>query len=538
MKKILFQLLVFLFFHQTTKTQTFGGNGFQTFKGNHLSIPVCSNGKLFNNLTNSNEGFTYRPFGPGSTGNPRALGWMCGLWLGGKDANQNLRLFAPSYNTNGAIENSPGPFSTNANSAFYSRYDRLWNIRKAQIDSHLTFYSSSGYITPEVILNWPGNGNTQNGEAAKLAPFLDFNNNGQYEPQLGDAPIIKGDEAIFFMYNDKFPHEESGGLPINAEIHGMLYVFKTTQNEDFKRTAFLNYEIFNRSTTNYSDFYASVFFDADLGNFNDDYIGCDSTRSLGYFYNGDADDETSTGFGINPPALGIKTLGCPMYGFHGFGSTGFSNDFQADNYYNLMKGLQSDGTPFIYGESILPNGYPTKFEYSDSPNLIGWSEAELGNESGERRIVASLGQSDFLVGQSLSLNIAFFMTAPNLDGGQLASVERAFTLSDNIDAFINAMPSWEYDCKIGIENISEIDILQATISPNPSNSIVNFSTNRNQNQNVTIELFDLSGRKIDQLKGVGNETISWNKGNLAAQIILARISVDSKHSKTYKIVLY
>ena len=41
------------------------------------------------------------------------------------------------------------------------------------------------------------------------------------------------------------------------------------------------------------------------GNYQDDYVGCDVSRGLGYAYNGDALDETNggaQGYGENPPA--------------------------------------------------------------------------------------------------------------------------------------------------------------------------------------------------------------------------------------------
>ena len=42
--------------------------------------------------------------------------------------------------------------------------------------------------------------------------------------------------------------------------------------------------------------------DPDLGNANDDYVGCDTTLSLGFVYNGDNNDES--GYGAAPPAMG------------------------------------------------------------------------------------------------------------------------------------------------------------------------------------------------------------------------------------------
>ena len=45
--------------------------------------------------------------------------------------------------------------------------------------------------------------------------------------------------------------------------------------------------------------------DADLGNYLDDYVGCDVNLGLGFCYNGDAEDEGAQGYGFNPPPIGV-----------------------------------------------------------------------------------------------------------------------------------------------------------------------------------------------------------------------------------------
>ena len=52
--------------------------------------------------------------------------------------------------------------------------------------------------------------------------------------------------------------------------------------------------------------------DADLGNAFDDYTGVDVDRSFGYVYNGDDIDETVSGYGANPPRVGIDFFEGPF----------------------------------------------------------------------------------------------------------------------------------------------------------------------------------------------------------------------------------
>ena len=45
-------------------------------------------------------------------------------------------------------------------------------------------------------------GDTSLGQAPYLAPFVDVDYDGLYNPALGDYPDVMGDQAIFFIFND------------------------------------------------------------------------------------------------------------------------------------------------------------------------------------------------------------------------------------------------------------------------------------------------------------------------------------------------
>ncbi len=140
--------------------------------------------------------------------------------------------------------------------------------------------------------------------------------------------------------------------------------------------------------------------DTDLGNSNDDFVGCDVQRGLGYSYNGDNNDEGSTsgpGYGSQPPAVGIDFFEGPYqdpdginndYGIgenqalNGLGyrnpddeDSAFGIDTIIDNerfgmrrflfhnrntsptgdpdidvhYYNMMQGIWRNGVPMTFG---------------------------------------------------------------------------------------------------------------------------------------------------------------------------------------------
>jgi hypothetical protein len=60
----------------------------------------------------------------------------------------------------------------------------------------------------------------------------------------GDYPLIRGDQALFFIFNDdRNVHSETQGNKLKAEIHGMAYVFDLPGDTAFNNTIFMNYKI-------------------------------------------------------------------------------------------------------------------------------------------------------------------------------------------------------------------------------------------------------------------------------------------------------
>ena len=68
------------------------------------------------------------------------------------------------------------------------------------------------------------------------------------------------------------------------EIRGQAFAFAT--NDELNNMTFYSYEIINRSTYTLTNTFFSQWVDPDLGWADDDYVGCDVLRGLGYCYNG------------------------------------------------------------------------------------------------------------------------------------------------------------------------------------------------------------------------------------------------------------
>ena len=311
-----------------------------TLKNSHASIMTSSSGQLFCdpdeiNIQNYSGRFKL-------SDQPEAmLSLTGGLWIAGySDSRWQLSATNDLGNKH---DFSSGPISVIYDINYLKKYDRVWKVDRQQIELHENRFADPDYVMPEVIGNWPGNGIESHGEAKILAPFTDHNNNGLYEPKYGDVPRIKGDKAIFFMYNDKrgIHNYSSGSTGLGVEVHGMIYTYldsKSIQDSVF----YINYRIYNRTSTSIDSLKMSFWLLHQIGFEEDNAIGCDSVLGLSYYYNTDSHDESDFGFGLNPPALGLMQLGNTFSGFishHLPLSFSMSNRWQPNTYFEYLKYL-------------------------------------------------------------------------------------------------------------------------------------------------------------------------------------------------------
>lgn len=139
-----------------------------------------------------------------------------------------------------------------------------------------------------------------------MAPYVEGGGGVGYQAGQGDYPDIKGDQALWFVYNDIGNiHSETQGVPIGLQLKTTAFAFTT--NDEVNNMTFYTTEISNFGEP-VKDCYFGQWIDPDLGNYADDYVGCDTTRNLGYCYNGDDDDEGILGYGAHPPTVGLDFL--------------------------------------------------------------------------------------------------------------------------------------------------------------------------------------------------------------------------------------
>ena len=206
---------------------------------------------------------------------------------------------------------------------------------------------------------------------------------------------ILGDQQTWAVYNEadsvlKATSEEDAGHtgPLGIEVQQTIFAFN--RQGALGQTIFMRFRMINKGGNQIDSMFVSVWSDPDLGEFTDDLVGCDVSRSLGYVYNATNDDAI---YGTAPPAVGYDFFKGPT-GYQGqeLGLTSFnkySNEAGGDpdqfvQVYNFMRGLNRDGTPVI---NPVTNQVTTFVVDGDPVSASGWLDASPA----DRRLMLSSG---------------------------------------------------------------------------------------------------------------------------------------------------
>lgn len=507
------------------------------------------------------------------------------LWIGGVDNGGNLKVAAMTYRQTGN-DFWPGPLdmtTASIDQTTCSQYDRHWKVTRADVEEYIANCipgsgAIPGYDIPDDIESWPGNGDQSLNQDQYLAPFRDLNNNGTYDVynceypdyditgQLGCQAQLYGDQTLWWVFNDKGNvHSETGGNPIGIEVHAQAFAFAT--NDEINNMTFYKYKIINRSVFQVKDCYFGQWDDSDIGKYNDDYVGCDVVRGLGFSYNGDADDDGQFGYGLNPPAAGLDFFQGPIADA-GDGIDNdrdgaideqgeliimskfvyYNNDFSmignpenAQHIYNYLRGIWKDNTPMVYGGNGHGSGTPCDFMFPGSTDqAIGWGtggvtgnpnvqppwdETSVGNTPADRRYLQSAGPFTLEAGAVNYITIgAVWARASN--GGPTKSVEllkladdKAQSLFDNCFRLIEGPRSPD----VNMVELPNQLILELNSTNVPEQFSETYSGIVLVNGNATPSSIDykFQGYQIYQLKGsdvTQTDLDNPDKARLIAQV--------------------
>ena len=485
------------------------------------------------------------------------------LWLGGTDVNNQLKLAALRYRD--GQDYWSGPLTQITAETTYdncSKYDKHFVTTQDMVREFNAWFEAGisdqqngtstqnelfpGYKVPDIIKNWPAHGDVTQGQDYYLAPFYDFNGDGHYNWEDGDFPwydikkdkecsvdrsvSLYGDMNYWWVMNDKGNiHTETGADPIGMEIRAQAFAFAS--NDEVNNMTFYNYELINRGTQTLYNTYFGFFTDGALGDPYDDYVGCDVSRGLGYYYNGDnydADNSGYKGYGNSPPAVGVDFFEGPYQDDdgidNGFGigpdealngigygdgivdnerfgmrrflyysnTTNGANPNQTDpvnasDYYNYLRGYWKDGTKFVYGGSghiSDPEAnplIPCDFMFPGTTDPLGWgtgglpqpnwTEQTANNTPNDRRFVESAGPFVLKPGAVNNITVGV-VWARSTGGDPFQSVETLRRADDKAQAlFENCFKVMDapHAPDLHIQEMNEELILTLSNAPNSNN---------------------------------------------------------------------
>jgi hypothetical protein len=498
--------------------------------------PTISKDVLFSSSDGNSQGFE-APLGSGIHSIFAANIWVSGSSNG--VVHSNIRDFGATHHS------SSGPISdsSHSGSSAVTKWDRVWKVSKHNIDFHLANWKNTNYQPSQELLDWPAHGVIVKGESQFLAPYVDVNHDTLYNPLDGDYPVIKGDQAIYFIYNDG---KSSISLsPMITEVHGMAYAF-SCQDSALQNTIFVDYKIYNRSQNTYDSTFVGMWSDMDVGDSQDDYAQCDVMRNLFFTFNGDDADVSASnnGYGAHPASQGVvilkgskqdsdnmdNSIGIltnesvngvgfadgitdnEFWGLERFLYYTNSNSANGDpgneqGYHRFLNGKWKDGTQVMYGATGHINDgattTPAKFMFPDTSDIYNygtggvsmpaWNEAVSGFAPGDRRGVAVTGPVTFEPGDVIELSYAFVFGRDYVNQGAQAGVTNMLERVDSIRSYYNQGMLDACGFPLAIKEPTTL-VNDMTIYPNPTSS--RFNLRQSKAQKITIEVIDSSGRLI------------------------------------------
>lgn len=400
---------------------------------------------------------------------------------------------------------------------------------------------------------------------------VDKNGNGQWDPDE-DAPEMIGDITTWCVISDsRITSQRWEQMGIEVQVS----TFSFNKNSAYGDQIFIRYRIINRGKM--SDVLDSVIFsfyvDPDIENYQNDFLGCDTTLNLGYAYSG-FDKNVS-----NPPSVGVALIqGPPVY----IPDETFI-DKDNDGKFNPQIDVPLDTAISKYGgniPSIIFPGAKNQAITSFFKKLTFSGNPEPTTDDGYRLWQNSIHHDGQMTDPC---NDPFSMVVGNVN---CSDVNRKFLFSGdpyNRVGWINTIPDndatfllstgpfrLEKDVPIdiwgvyvggrGVDSLHSVEILKENTRkaldfyknlpvvfekpklptefvlyqnyPNPFNSGTTIKWKMPQDGKVTIKIYDILGRHIetvsDKFYEVGEHSIKFNPGDLLASgVYFYQIKIDN-----------
>lgn len=280
---------------------------------------------------------------------------------------------------------------------------------------------------------------------------------GKYdEPGVAGADVnIPASQVIWTAYNDLNRTNTTalyGSEPMGLEAQVTMWGYKRSDalgNLAFKRLRLINKGGVDTSSTTtvakgsfwIDSMYVAQWSDPDLGNAGDDVIGCDTTLSLGFVYNGFAVDNEYRSFNLPPPSagydflagaaiatgnpndtavydfkyvLGKKNQGMSSFSYFSAGAAladprPRSYTVGSNRWWKMLRGFApQDGpeVPYPFPPGIPPSKFPLSGDPVTGTGFLDGQGQTYSFSPGDRRLIMSTGPFSLAPGDTQEIVVA------------------------------------------------------------------------------------------------------------------------------------
>jgi hypothetical protein len=364
--------------------------------GNRINDIAMNNGQYVSHTVTGNSGMEW------PIGSHHLIDYASGIWLAGKASGSgNIYTAAAEY----AVEFAPGKIlpSGQPDDANLAKY-KWYKIERADFTNPTADFTNWPFDDGAPALRtWDDSADSLDGSGNRI-------------------PMLLGDQTLWCVFNDADPGEHGavfGTPPMGVEVQ--LTVWTYNRPDAFGDMFFAKAKLIHKGTVSFDSTFIALWDDPDLGDASDDYVGCDTSLSLGYCWNATNNDAD---YGAAPPTIGrdffqgpivpspgdtanvsgkkipgYKNL--PMYSFAYYINGAvypYQDPASSQELFNYMTGKYQDGSPFI--DPITSS--PTRFAFPGDPVAnSGWTETNPSVLSpGDRRLLMSCGPFSFAPGDT------------------------------------------------------------------------------------------------------------------------------------------
>ncbi|RLA39973.1 MAG: hypothetical protein DRR06_18210, partial [Gammaproteobacteria bacterium] len=190
----------------------------------------------------------------------------------------------------------------------------------------------------------------------KGAPYYDDNDNGIMDGEE-EPGLAKADQVLWHAFND-FDDSRSkdlAGAP-GMKLEIQVTTFGYARTDELGDVYFKKFRMVNKSAFTIDSMYLAQWCDPDVGQYANDYSGCDTALSIMFAYNGTPTDPDFDAFKLPPGAVGYDFLQGPIVPSPG--DTAIFNLEKLPDYRNLPM------TSYSYFIAGSPIADPDQGEYT------------------------------------------------------------------------------------------------------------------------------------------------------------------------------